>query len=174
MKLGTLIATTLMISVVGIAGAQGKAAPKAKGTGMTQAEWQTMYDGAAKMFDAKDAEGILSSCTPDFKITMMGKTENRKKAMADMKTWFAMMKTMSCSMHVVKVAGNDKTATVVDKFNNTGMTNPDPKTHKSSKLVDTGTETATWTKVKGKWMMKKLVISDEKMTMDGKPFMPKM
>ena len=173
MKIGLSIAAIAVISTTAVAGAQGKK-PMMGGHGMTRAQWQAMYDQADKAFDKMDSKSIFMYMAPDFTLTMMGKTQGKDEAEAGLKKWFGMMKSLHCTMTITKVSGDMNHAVVVDHFNNWGMTKPDPKTHKSGKYVDRGTETATWEKMNGKWMMKSLVSKDEKMTMNGKPFNPNM
>lgn len=140
---------------------------------MTKAQWQKAYNDAAKMFDKMNADAIFQVMTPDFKLTMMGQTLNATQAKASLKQWFATMKNLHCSMTITKVDGDANHATITDNFNNWGMTKPDKK-HKSGKLVDKGTEVAEWVQTKGVWRMKSLTSTNEKMTMDGKPFNPNM
>jgi len=140
---------------------------------MSVADWQKMYDQAETAFDSKDANAIFKYMTPDFTMTMQGQTMSAAQAKSEMKIWFGMMKTLHCSMKVVKAPGGASSATVVDNFKNTGDM-VDPKTHKTGKLVDTGTETLSWVKLKGKWMIKSIVTNKEKMTLNGKPFSPGM
>lgn len=176
MKLGFALASLSIISVVSLAGAQGKMSSHMQAkhaAGMSKAEWQKMYDMAAKLFDKKDADALFSHMAPDFTIVMGKRTMKGDEARTSMKTWFGMMKELHCKMTVSTVSSKGDTTTIVDHFHNTG-TMIDPKTHKPGKFVDTGTETATWVKVGGDWKMKRLVSSDEKMTLNGKPFNPGM
>jgi hypothetical protein len=136
---------------------------------MSIAEWQKGYNEAAKAFEAKDVKKITSYMAPNFTMRMDGKTMNRKEAAVSLAQWFAEMKDLHCSMKVTQVMHKGSMATVTDTFKNWGMTKADPKTKKSSKLVQTGVDTATWVWMNGKWMMKSISTSNEKMTIDGKP-----
>lgn len=138
----------------------------------TKADWQRMYSEAAKLMEKKDAKSLFSVMTPDFTMTMMGKTSGREESQKGMEQWFGMMKNIRASMTVTKVVVKGDTATITDRYRTSGTTLPDPKTKKSGKLVDAGVETATWTRVNGQWMMKKLAMVTQKMTMNGKPFNP--
>lgn len=137
---------------------------------MSKSDWQNMYNQAETLFAKKNAEGVMKYMAPDFTMTMMGKTQTRDEALASLKQWFSMMKTLHASMQVVKVVHKGNTDIVTDKFRMTGTMMMGPK--KTGKYVDTGTETCTWTKMGNHWMMQKMVSVGEKMTMDGKPFDP--
>jgi hypothetical protein len=182
MKLRTALAAALMVSTVVTALAQEKgmqakpmmkmkAAPMKPMKTMSKAEWQGMYDKAAMAFSHKDADGIFRYMTPDFSMTMMGQNMNTAQAKASMKQWFGMMKDLHCKFMLTSVKNNGSMVTVMDKFNMWG-TMMDPKTKKPAKYTDMGSETATWVRMNGHWMMKKLVSKDEKMTLNGKPFDP--
>lgn len=171
MKFGTTLASLVVASVVALSGAQHKP-DKMAGGKMTKAQWQKMYNEAEKMFAKKDADALFGYMAPDFSMTSQGHTMTGDQAKASMKEWFGMMKTLHAKMTVTKVENKNGMTVVTDHFNMSGMTMPDPKTHKSGKLVDTGTEMCTWTNMNGKWMMKSIVSKDEKMTMNGKPFTP--
>jgi hypothetical protein len=176
MKFGTAIAAILMISVAAFASAQEKTMQAKPMMGMkavpmkamSKAQWQKMYDQAAMMFMKKDADGIFSYMTPDFTMSTMGKTYSADQGKAEMKKWFGMMKDLHTTFKVTKVSQKGNMAMVTDSFRMWGNM-MDPKSKKTVKAVDTGTETATWVKMNGKWMMKKLVSTDEKMTVNGKP-----
>lgn len=179
MKLGTAIASIVMISAVALSGAQGKPAKPANmklvpQATMSKADWQKMYDKAAIAFEKMDTNGIFSYMAPGFTMTMAGHTMTTEQAKGQMKAWFSMMKTMHCKFTVTKVSGVGGMALVTDDFSQGGVTKPNPKTKKSDRYADVGTEQATWIKVNGKWMMKKLVMIKENMTMNGKPFNPSM
>jgi hypothetical protein len=136
---------------------------------MSKAEWQKSYNEAAKAFEAKDVKKITSYMAPNFTMRMDGKTMNLAQSKASLAQWFAEMKDLHCTMKVTQVMHKGAMATVTDTFKNWGMTKPDPKTKKSSKLVQTGVDTATWIWMNGKWMMKSISTINEKMTIDGKP-----
>lgn len=179
MKLGTAIASIVMVSAVALSGAQGKPAKPANmkllpQKTMSKADWQKMYDMAGKAFDKMDADSLFSYMAPGFTMTMGGHTMTAEQAKGQMKGWFAMMKNLHCKFTVTKVSGVGGMALVTDDFAQSGMTKPNPKTKKSDKYADVGSEQATWIKVNGKWMMKKLVTTKENMTMNGKPFKPSM
>ncbi|HVT11782.1 MAG TPA: hypothetical protein VHE55_05915 [Fimbriimonadaceae bacterium] len=173
MKLGTAFASIAMISVVAFAGAQGKPTkPVMKMAPHHKVNWQQMYDKAAKDFDSRNTDAIFSYMTPDFTMTMGGQTMTTEQAKGQMKAWMSMMKSVHCTFKIKKVSEAGGMTMVVDDFMMTGMSKPNPKTHKSDKYVDAGTEQATWVQMNGKWMMKKLVSVKEKMTKNGKPFNP--
>ncbi|HTQ08862.1 MAG TPA: nuclear transport factor 2 family protein [Fimbriimonadaceae bacterium] len=159
MKIRLTFAALAVIGSLAGAQAQGK---------MTVADWQKMYDQAEQAFDRKDADSVFSYTTADFKMKMGGHTMTKQESLASMKQWFSMMKTLHASLKVVKATGSATSATVVDNFRNTGQM-IDPKTHKPGQFVDVGTETLSWVKIKGKWMIKSLVTNNEKMTLNGKP-----
>ncbi len=173
MKLGMALASVALISAFALAGAQGKPTkPTMKLAPHPKVNWQKMYDKAAKDFDNRNADAIFSYMAPDFTMTMGGHPMTADQAKAQMKQWFAMMKTMRCTFKIKKVTDAGGMTMIVDDFVMTGMSKPDPKTHKSDKYVDSGTERATWVQMGGKWMMKKLLMVKEKMTRNGKPFNP--
>ncbi len=172
MRFQKMIGLVVMCSVVGIAGAQGGKKPMMHPKPMMKTNWQAMYDNASKMMAAKDAKGLFSVCTPDFKMTEMGKSYNAKQSMDEMGKWFGMMKDMHATMKVTKVDEKGNMATVSSYGRMWGTTKPDPKTKKSHKYESTGTDNATWVRMNGKWMMKSLTTVNSKMMMDGKPFTP--
>jgi len=165
MKLAIAIALT---SIVAVAGAQGKH-PMKGGAGMSKAEWQKSYDMAAKTFDSMKVDNIFAYTTPDFTMTMMGQTENKSQCRTHMNQMFGMMKNFDAKFTVTNVAGDANKAHVTCKFMFSGTTKPDPKSHKPGKMTNSGIENSDWVKVKGKWMMKNVVMTDVKVTMNGKP-----
>ncbi len=178
MKFRTTLTLALMVSTAAIALAQGKtmqAKPMTKmkvapGSMMpSKAEWQRNYDMAAKSFEKKDVDAVFKYMTPDFTMTMMGQTMKAGPAKAGLKQWFGMVKDHHMKFTITGVKNNGNMVMVMDKVSSWG-TMMDPKTKKWGKFTDTGMETATWVRVKGKWMMKKLVSTGEKMTFNGKPY----
>jgi ketosteroid isomerase-like protein len=177
MKFGTLALalTVACLAVTSIAQDKMKGAgtmrakPQLAPKAMSVAEWQKGYNEAAKAFERKDANAIMAYMAPGFTMTMNGKTRNAAEAKKGLQEWFGMMKNLHCKMTVTSAKHNGGVAVVTDNFRNWGMTMPDPKTKKSGKLVDTGTEKATWVWLNGKWMMKTIVTINEKITIDGKP-----
>jgi hypothetical protein len=165
MKFGIALTAALLLGATLVSGAQQKAknAPK-----MTKADWQKMYDKAEEYFNKKDADSIFKFMLPDGKMVMQGQEMSAKQAQAGMKQWFTMMKTLKCEITVTKASQNGNTATVSDMFKETG-TMINPKTKKAGKYAGSGTETMTWVWTNGKWMIKKLVINSQTMTLDGKP-----
>jgi hypothetical protein len=160
MKLGTIV-----IAIIAGSLATTVLAQKA----MSKEEWQKGYNEAAKAFEAKDAKKISSYMAPNFSMRMDGKTMNLKESQASLAQWFATLKEIHCTMKVTQVMHKGSIATVTDTFKNWGTMKPDPKTKKSSKFVQTGVDTATWVWMNGKWLMKSISTSNEKMTIDGKP-----
>jgi hypothetical protein len=181
MKFGSTLTVIAVLASFGISVAQKppkmthSTAGKSKTSGMTMAQWQKWYDQGAKMFDKMDVNGLTSMMTPDCTMTMDGKTTNMDQSKQMLQQWFGMMKNLHCKMTVTKVVNGKNGTMVTDSFVMSGMTKADPAHKmKAGKLVDKGTETATWVQMNGKWMMKKMVGGKHTMTMNGKPFMPKM
>jgi len=176
MRFATTFAAVAVVLTAALAGAQQNVVKRGAPMrpGMTVADWQKMYDKAEQMFDHKDADALFKYMAPGFTITMGGKTMNSAEAKKGMATWFKMMKTVHCTMKVVKATGGGMNATVTDRFRNAGDMILKGKSAKTGKYVDVGTETATWVKTKGQWMMKSLVTDEEKVTLDGKPLKPGM
>jgi ketosteroid isomerase-like protein len=176
MKLTTAIVSLIVVSMATAGLAQGKMPAKAM-TGMkavpvrnmSKADWQKMYNEAEKCFANKDVASLTKYMTPDFTMTTGGKTKDLAGSKQGLTQFFGMMKTLRATMTVTKVSQKGDMAMVTDSYRMSGnMMSMNPKVKKTSKMVDTGTETATWVKVKGKWMMKKLVSTDDKVTIDGK------
>jgi hypothetical protein len=174
MKTGIALALSLVIGTATMAFAQqhhaGKSpmpmpppAPK-----MTKAMWQKMYDMAETYFNKKDADKIFSFMAPGATMVMEGKEMSMKDGKAGMKQWFSMMKTLKCDITVTSATQNGNMATVKDTFKDMGIM-IDPKTKKEGKYAGIGMETMTWTWMNGKWMIKRLVIDSNKMTLNGKP-----
>lgn len=163
MKTG-LVITALMLAVV---------APAQTAKKMSKADWQKLYDQAEKYFEKEDVNGLFSSMTPNFTMTSMGQTMNLKQSKEGLKQFFSMVEGLKCEFNVTKFTQNGNSATVTQKYNNVGrMMNP--ATKKMGKFTDQGSETLTFVYTKGKWMVKKIVVNESKMTLDGKPFMPGM
>lgn len=140
---------------------------------MSKADWQKMYDKAEMYFNKRDADSIFKYMAPGAKMVMDGKEMSAKDGKAGMKQWFSMMKSLKCNLTVTSATQNGNMATVKDTFDDTGVM-MNPETKKDSKYTGKGSETMTWVWMDGKWMIKKLVINSNKMTLDGKPFNPKM
>ncbi len=180
MKIGMIAAVLGLLGTISFSFGQG-AKPVAKATSvkapqvkmMTKADWQKMFDEAEKHFEKEDADGLFGGMTADFSMTMMGQTMGAKEAKEGMKQWFGMVEGLKCDFKVTSFKQKGNTATVVNRFSNTArMMNPTTK--KMGKSADSGTETLTFVNVKGKWLVKKIVSNDMKMTLDGKPFTPGM
>lgn len=161
MKIQKMIALVALSVAAAIACAQGSV--KA---------WQKEYDKAEKAFERLDIKQIMSWMAPDATMTSMGKTETKAQAEASMKQWFAMMKNLKCDFKVTSVKEKGDMAMVVAKTKMMGMMKPMGNDKKAHMMGSAATETFTWRKMKGKWMITRIVTTDEKMTMDGKPYKP--
>jgi len=160
---------TITTAVLAIACAFGQGTKSAN----SQAMFAGMYKQAEMMFSTKNVQGLQSIMTPNYTETDMGRTMNGKESAAGLQQFLSMFKTLHCHfvMHSVKVSGN--TAVTTDTGHMWGTsTMIDSKTKKPHRLTAQRDDTMTWTMVKGHWMVSKIVGSNDKMTMDGKPFNP--
>ena len=206
MKIKTI--TILAVSAIAaVAGAQGHRMPMKHMMMSKKTDWNAMYRGAAKMFEARNAAGIVSYMAPDCKMIMNGQTMNKEQGEASLQKWFGMMSNLHCKFSNIHVMEKGGMANTSDTFHMWGMMK-DPKgkmhtitleagkqfhTHKGilehdsllggpegvvvrigkmHKYDDRGMETMRWARMNGKWMMKSIKSSGEKMTLDGKPFDP--
>lgn len=109
--------------------------------------------------------------TKDFVHVENGRSMTYDQMLEEMKMGIGMMgKITVCTTKVlgVKESGNEGIAKVKHVMVGT-MTGPDKKTHK---MAFEGMSADRYRKVNGKWKMYKMEWSEQKMTMDGKPFDP--
>ena len=143
--------------------------------GDDKATFAAMYKQAEKAFETKNVKMLQGWMTPDYTEGAMGKTMNAQQAMKDLQQFFGMFKTlhMKFVVHSVKVNGNMATTTDTGHlWGDSSMV--DPKSKKSHKVSASRDETMTWVKMGNRWAVKKIVATNEKMMMDGKPYMPQM
>lgn len=108
--------------------------------------------------------------TSDFKHIDMGHTQNYDEMLAEMKQSLGMMKITACSAKTSHIKIHGKTATSVTNHRMMGkMSGPDKKNHR---MAMSGTTHDKYRMEDGKWKLAEMKWSNEKMTMDGKPFDP--
>jgi hypothetical protein len=165
MKFAVVVAAIALISGGVYAHQKNKAPMK----GNDKAMFAAMYAQAANAFDHKDIKGLSGGMTSDFTETAMGKTMNRADSLKGLKQFIGMFATIHCKFDMKSCTVNGNTATTMDSVHLWGTTAMDKKTHKAGKLDATRDETFTWTKSKGRWWVKSIVASNEKMLLNGKP-----
>ncbi len=132
------------------------------------------YDTRLKLFKAKDAAGMTKMftdlTTEDISMEGTGMAGMKKAEMAKMiKSQLSLVQSVKGgSMTLAKwnIKGNTVSVEATEKMEFT-MANPqDPKKPMVMKGITISTD--TWVKVGGKWKLKKVKVSKEEYTMNGK------
>ena len=133
---------------------------------------KALYPKVAALFMKKDVEGIMRIGTSDFKMKQMGQTMDAKTVKGMLQQQFATV-TMKASVMKptsIKVSGN-KAVVLSDSKTSMVSKGPDGKSHT---IVSVGKGRDTLVKTKAGWKFSMVESLSEKMTMDGKPFDPRM
>ena len=132
--------------------------------------FRMMYKQAEKAFEMKNVAMMNSEATTDFTEQSMGKISNKKESMQGLKFFLDMFAKPRCTFNMTSVKVNGNTAVTMDHAHIWGMASPMAMKQKMrGKLDAQRDETLTWVKMRGKWMIKSMVASNEKFTMNGKP-----
>lgn len=116
-------------------------------------------------------KAMKPTVTSDFQYVERGQAMNFDKMVAAMKMGLgSLSKVTSASAKIISIKETGDTATVKGFHSMGGVViGPDKKNH----IMEYGGDTTeTLKKVKGKWLMTKMVWKDAFMKMDGKPFDP--
>lgn len=136
-----------------------------------KSEIAALYKKLDKAMAAKDIQGVMAVGTKDFTYAEAGRKLTAEQMSAQMKQEFAMVQgapTTKTTILSCKVKG--KMATVVTgDYGEMQMAMQDGKPHT---FVSNGKSTDTLVKTAVGWRVKSVVVTSNKMTMDGKPFDP--
>ena len=158
----TLILSLLVISAVSFAGSL-KSEIEAMNAKVT---------ACLKKMDIAGFEKIVKAgVTSDFKHVENGKAMNFSQMVTQMREGMKSMSKITkigTKLKSLKESGNTATATTWHMMEGV-MIGPDKKSHT---MGFSGTSTDVFRKVGGKWKMASMTWTDQKMTMDGKPFDP--
>ena len=143
------------------------AAPGHKHRSNLVREWQARYNVGAKMFTAKDTNGLAAGLTDNWEMTgPNGSVMAHKADMDKFKAQLDAMQDFRAKFHVMRVKQEGDNAVVRARFDFTGkMKGPDGKMHR---VRNAGVNDETWIKEGDMWKMSKMHTVDEKYTMDGK------
>ena len=130
-----------------------------------------MFKQAEKAFEAKNTDAISKGTTADFTETSMGKTAKKAESMKGLKQFLGMFKTVHCKYTMTSLKSKGNSATTTETIHLWGDSMPDPKTHKSGKIDASRNQTCNWVLQGGHWLVKSMVATNEKMTLNGKPMM---
>lgn len=166
MKVRVLVTAVAALACVVAATAQGL---KTKNPPLTNAWWQKGYDRLEMIFNKKDLGTLHQAMAPSFTMTSMGKTENHTQAMASVKEWFAMAKSIKTMFKVNKVTRSGDTIKVWNTYTFETVSKMDPKDKTMHTMKSAGKGVDTWVWKRGQWWLLSVVNTDEKVTMDGKP-----
>ena len=114
---------------------------------------------------------MKAAVTPDFKYYETGEKgapQSVDTMISNMKTGISAMSKVTVStakLLTLKEKGATATSTTEYKMGGIIM-GPDKKTHK---MMSVGVSDDSYVKVKGKWLLSKMVFKTNSMTMDGKP-----
>ena len=129
-----------------------------------------MIPKVEKAFAKKDIAFFTAMSTADFTIVDAGTEGQKKEAMAGLKGFFDAAKTIKATFKIKSSKSDGKTATLVLSNHTVATMKPQAEGAKSSQMTVDAIETQTWVKTSVGWRLKRLVRSEAKMTMDGKPF----
>jgi hypothetical protein len=149
------------------AGAFAQHAPKAKGD--ARATFVAIYQRAEQMFHKKDVKGLYAGMTADFTETIMGRKLNKEESMKSLQQLMGMFQTLNCKFTLKSAEMKGATTVTKDSVHISGPSSQtDPKTHKRTKIDATRDETFTWVKLGGRWMLKSIVATNQKIMLNGK------
>src|SRR5579862_9209675 len=143
----------LKLCFVFAAALTGSAALAGQAMGTSVKKWQDFYNEGARMFQKRDAKGLASYMTPDWKsYGPDGKLRENGKVRETLTKSFAGLKSMHVQFKVLSVKGDRQTVVVHATFTFSAVTKPgaDKKTHH---ILQKGVSDDKWILKDGKWLM---------------------
>jgi hypothetical protein len=111
--------------------------------------------------------------TPDFTMTEMGRTSDKKTSLKEMEQMNKMFKMTKVKVRLLSLTTKGDTGIAKTSMHAEMDMMPAKKGDKVHKLVSDAIYDETWVRVGNTWKLKKIVApTPAKMTMDGKPFDP--
>jgi hypothetical protein len=126
-------------------------------------------------FHTKNAKFFATISTADFTEKGMGHTYTRKQSMAEMKSMFAQSESIQCSFKILSTMVTGEVGIATTSAHMVAIMKPMKKGDKSHRMVMDMVQKETFVRKGGGWKVKMIEDSKPtKMTMDGKPYNPKM
>jgi hypothetical protein len=135
----------------------------------SKATFSGLYKQAEAIFAKKDAKALYAGLTNDFTETINGRTMKKEQSRNGLQQFMNMFQTLHCKFTIKSCTIVGRTAMTKDSVHLWGPSSRlDPKTHKRGTIEATRDETFTWVKQNGRWMVRGIGATNQKILVNGK------